>query len=271
MKKYLLSICLLVLPFIYSYGQKVTNVQAKAEKNKVIITYDLIADIDEQKFEVEIKSSINNYTTPLKEVSGDVGADVSPGIGKTITWEAIKEQGNFSGDVTFEVSAQLTFSPLTITNPKAGSSAKLGKSIDVTWQGGDRGRNLKMAILQGNSTVTEIPNVGSNGNYNWNVPKTLSKGNNYQIKLFDPTKPNDAAMSAEFQLKKTSILVYVIPAAVLVGVGAAVLLGGGDDGGDNGCTDVCNPSCSNYNPSDPSCQTNTGELATPPPPPGGGD
>ena len=266
MKRYLFSLSLIILPFMHGFSQTVSNVQARAEKNKVIITYDLSSDVKEQKFEIELRSSINDYKTALIEVTGDVGADQTPGIGKTIIWNAINEQGNFTGSVTFEIGALLTFNPLSITSPKAGSSAKLGKSLDVQWQGGDRGRNLKMAILQGNSTLTEVPNVGSNGSYSWTVPKTFSKGNNYQIKLFDPTKPNDAAMSAEFQLKKTSILVYIIPAAVLVGVGAAVLLGGGGGGGGDTTVDCAT------NPTHPDCVTNqTNELADPPPPPGGGN
>lgn len=267
MKKYLLLLGLILLPLLYGYSQSVKNVQAHAEKNKVIISYDLISSVEGQKFKIELRSSINNFTSVLEKVSGDVGPDQTTGIGKTITWEALSEQGNFSGSVTFEIGAIVTFSPLNITSPTTGSSAKLGKSLDVQWQGGDKGRNLKMAILQGSSTITEIPNVGSSGNYNWSVPKTLSKGENYQIKLFDPSKPNDAAMSAKFQLKKTSILVYIIPGVVAVGAAAVVLLSGG--GGGDDCTDVCNPACPNYNAADPSCLTPSTELATPPPPPGG--
>jgi Kre9/KNH-like N-terminal Ig-like domain len=265
MNKYLLSFSLLLLSAVYGFGQTVKNVQARAEGNKVIITYDLISNVEGQKFNIELRSSINDYTKALEEVSGDIGPDQAAGINKKITWNALKEQGNFSGSVTFEIVAVLTFSPLTVTSPTAGSSGKLGKKMDVKWQGGGKDRNLKMAILQGNATVTEVPNVGNSGTYSWTVPKSLAQGENYKIKIFDPTKPNDSAMSAEFQLKKTSILVYIIPAAVLVGVGAAVLLGGKKD-----CTDVCNPACPNYNASDPSCITDGTQLATPPPPPGGG-
>ena len=264
MKKYLLSFVLIFSLILNGYSQTVKNVEALVVKNNVIITYDLISSIEGQKFNVELRSSINNYSTVIEKVTGDVGPDQTPGIGKKITWAALAEQGNFSGNVSFEVTAILTFSPLTITNPTAGSSAKVGKGLDVKWQGGDKNRNLKMSILQGNSTITDIPNVGSSGNYVWNVPKTLVKGDNYQIKLFDPTKPNDSALSAEFNLKKTSILVYIIPGAVALGVGAVLLLSGGND-----CPNVCNPSCDNYNASDPSCSTSGPELASPPPPPGG--
>ena len=267
MKNYLLVLSLIIVPLLFANGQTIQNIQARAEKNKVIINYDLVSDIEGQKFTVELRSSIDNYAAPLKEVTGDVGPDQTPGLGKTITWNGLKEQGNFSGSVTFEVVATLTFSPLTIIAPTAGAKGKIGKPLDVKWQGGSKDRALKMAILQGDNTIDEIPNVGNSGSYSWTVPKTTPKGENYKIKLFDPTKPNDAVMSAEFQLKKTSILVYVIPGAVAAGVAAYFIFKGG--GGD--CTDVCNPACANYNPSDPSCQTPTDEFATPPPPPGGGN
>jgi Kre9/KNH-like N-terminal Ig-like domain len=268
MKKHLLSFILLLFSTVCSFGQEIKNVQAKAEGNKVIITYDLISATEGQKFNIELRNSINNFSTVLKEVSGDVGVNQLTGFGKRIVWDALKEQGSFSGNVSFDIIAILTFSPLKITSPTAGSNAKLGKNLNVAWSGGDRSRNLKMAILRGGKTVSEVPNVGSSGTYSWSVPKSIVMGDNYKVKLFDPTKPNDAAMSAEFQLKKTSILVYIIPAAaVLIGVGVAVLVGGGGGGGD--CTDVCNPNCPNYNPSDAACISST-DLALPPPPPGGG-
>lgn len=240
-------------------AQTVKNVTARAEGNKVYINYDLIASTQGQKFNIELRSSIDNFNKVLQEVSGEVGPDQDAGLGKTIIWNAISEQGNFSGSVTFEITGILTFSPLKITSPSARSSAKIGKTLDVEWTGGDRGRNLKMAILQGSNTVTEIPNIGSSGNYQWQVPKSVVKGSNYQVKLFDPTKPNDAAMSAEFSLKKTSILVYIVPGVIVAGVAAVLFMNGGD--GPVDCT---------TNPTHPDCQVEASDLPDPPPLPGGG-
>lgn len=254
MKNHLLVVSLIFAPFLFASGQTIKNIQARAEKNKVIINYDLVSTLEGQKFTVELRSSINNFSAPLKEVEGDVGPDQTAGLGKTITWNALKEQGNFSGSVTFEVVATVTFSPLTIVAPTAVTKGKIGKPLEIKWQGGSKDRALKMAILQGGTPIDEIPNVGNSGSYSWTVPKTTPKGDNYKIKLFDPTKPNDAVMSAEFQLKKTSILVYVIPGAVAAGVAAYLIFSGGN-GGDNGGGTTPPPS---------------GELATPPPPPSGG-
>ena len=95
-----------------AFGQTVKNVQALAEQNKVTITYDLVGSGNGEKFDIELRSSIDGFNAPLVEVSGDVGPDQVAGIGKTITWLALKEQGKFSGTVSFEVTAILTFAPL---------------------------------------------------------------------------------------------------------------------------------------------------------------
>lgn len=261
MRHSLLTVALLVIFVFTGTAQTVKNVQAHVEGNKVYINYDLVGTTQGQKFTIELRSSIDNFNKVLEQVTGDVGPDQEAGLGKTIIWNAISEQGNFSGSVTFEVTSVLTFSPLQVTNPKANSSAKIGKTLEVQWSGGDRGRNLKMAILQGGNTVTEIPNVGSSGNYQWQVPKSVAKGDNYQVKLFDPSKPNDAAMSAEFKLKKTSILVYVIPGVVVAGAAAALLLGGDNGNGKVDCT---------TNPTHPDCVVSGSDLPDPPPLPGGG-
>lgn len=247
MKRYILLFSILFFALLNGFGQTIQNVQTSTEGNKVIITYDLISEVEGQRYTVELRSSINDYSTVLKEVTGDVGPDQTAGIVKVVIWAALLEQGNFSGSVSFEVSAILTFDPIRIITPGSGTKAKLGKEMDVVWKGGDKDRNLKMAILQGYTTLQEIPDVGSSGSYSWNIPKTLDKGEHYQIKLFDPDKPEQTAMSAEFQLKKTSILVFIIPGAIIVGAAAYLLIN------NNGGTTT---------PADP-------QLPLPPDPPGG--
>ena len=244
------------------------NVQARAQENSVIITYDLVGSAEGQTFDIQIKSSHNNFASPLKEVSGDIGKGQEAGFAKTITWNAMEEVGVFSGNISFEVIATLTFTPLLFTQPTAGAGFKIGKPASVSWEGGSENAGLNMQLMRNNQQTLDIGNVGNSGNYTWNVPKSLEKGENYSLKLLDPTKPNDAIMSAEFKLKKTSVLVYIIPAVVLVGVGVAVLAGGGGGGGDGDCSNVCDPNCSNYNPSDPSCLPPDETLPAPPDPGG---
>jgi Ser-Thr-rich glycosyl-phosphatidyl-inositol-anchored membrane family protein len=254
----------LILFSLQLNAQSITNVQASLSGKMVIISYDLTTPEDGQKFDVEIKSSNDGFATKLVEVTGDVGSNQSAGNGKKITWDARKELGAFVGDISFEITATVTFTPLKFVQPSVGSGIKIGKPYTIEWKGGALDRNLKLELLKNDRQVMDIGNIDNSGSYTWNVPKTMEKGDQFKFKLLDPTQPDDAIMSAQFKLKKMSMLVYVGAGVAVVGIAAAVLLGGGDGGVD--CT---------ANPTDPACTggTTTGnELASPPaPPPGGGN
>ncbi len=249
----------LILSGSQIYAQTINNVQASVSGSNVIISYDLTTPEAGQKFDVEIKSSKDGFSGTLMEVTGDVGTNQSAGLGKKITWDARKEIGAFVGDISFEITATVTFTPLKFVNPTSGAGVKIGKAYTVEWKGGTLDRNLKLELLKNNSQVMDMGNIDNSGNYTWNVPKTMEKGEKYQFKLFDPTKPNEAVMSAQFKLKKTPMLIYVGAGVVVAGALVAVLLGGNN--GEVDCT---------TNPTDPACITTGTALADPPPPPPGG-
>ena len=212
-------------------AQSIKNLKASATGSTVTITYDLASPDTGQKFTIELKSSQDGFLRALKEVSGDVGGNQSAGLGKKITWDARKEIGAFQGDISFEITATVTFTPLKFISPTAGAGVKIGKPYTVEWQGGSLDRNLKLELLKNNNQVMDMGNIDNSGSYTWNVPKTMTKGENLQFKLFDPTKPNDAILSAKFKLKKTPLLLYIGAGAVVAGGLAAVLLSGKDNGG----------------------------------------
>ncbi len=242
-------------------AQSIKSLKASATGSTVTVTYDLASPDEGQKFTIELKSSEDNFLRALKEVSGDVGENQSAGLGKTITWDARKEIGAFQGDISFEITATVTFNPLKFVSPTTGSGVKIGKPYQIEWKGGSLDRSLKLELLKNKNQVMDLGNVENSGTYTWNVPKTMTKGENFQFKIFDPTKPNDALLSAQFKLKKTPIILYIGAGTAVVGIAAAVLLGGNDNGGNGGGTVDCAKT-----PSDPSCTT---DLADPPTPPGG--
>ena len=250
------KIYLLVLGLLFFYSQSIAqsikNIAASAKGSQVTITYDLEGSEAGQKFDVVIKSSKDNFTAPLKEVTGDVGTNQTAGTHKTITWNARKELGAFKGDIAFEITATITFTPLKFIKPTTGAGVKIGKTYTVEWKGGDVNRNLKLELLKNNSQVMDMGNINNTGSYAWQVPKTMTKGGGFQLKLSDPTQPNDAIVSGTFQLKKIPIWVYIAPAALVAG-GVAALLISNSSGGGGGEPGNSNP------------------IADPPPPPGGGN
>lgn len=232
MKKIYLLGFVVPLISLQLYAQSVKNVQATVSNNDVIISYDLTTPTKGQKFDIIIKSSKDGFSSPLTKVSGDVGSDQVAGIGKKIIWEAKKELGIYKGILSFEITAIVTYTPIQFLKPTAESKVKMGKPYTLEWRGGTSETSLKLELLKNSSQVVDIGTINNTGSYTWSVPKTMTKGENYQFKFLDPNHPNDAIISIGFTIgKKPSALVYIIPAAAVVGIGAAVLLGGGDEGG----------------------------------------
>lgn len=229
MKKfYFLSFGLLLFTLQLN-AQSVRNVRATINGNDVIISYDLNTPTRGQKFDITIKSSKDGFSNPLLKVSGDIGPEQIAGNGKKIIWEAKEEIGIFKGVVSFEITATVTFTPIQFLQPVADTQVKMGKPYTLKWKGGTLNSDLRLELLKNNSQIMEMGSITNTGSYIWTVPKTMQKGENYQFKLLDPTRPNDAVLSIGFNIKKKpSPLVIIIPIAAVLGVGAAVLLGGGD-------------------------------------------
>ncbi len=251
-------------------AQRIENVNAVLNQNETItIRYDLIGSDQNQRFRISIFSSHNNFSSPLNRVSGDVGNDIAPGTNRTILWQAKDELGNYSGNLTFEVrgsviaATQTGPQPLTFTSPKVNDAFKIGKSMNILWQGGIPNNDVKLELFQNDIRLRNIGTSPNRGNYSYSVPTDL-KGDGFAIKLFNLSDPNASVLSGSFKIRgKTPVYIKLIPVGVAAGVGVALLLGGKK----KDCTDVCDPSCSNFNSADPSCATN---LPDPPPPPQGG-
>jgi len=212
---------LLVLLFasFHLYAQRLENIRAEAINGgeRVIITYDLTGPNADQKYKVAVFSSHNNYSTPLSQISGDVN-DVTPGTGKRIEWNARGEMVEYTGDVTFELRADLIAVPLTV---KAPSSAKLGKTVTINYSGIAPGENVKLDLIKGSVVVNQIGNTSDPSKYTWSVPFDVAKGSDYQIRLTSGTR---TTTSGSFAIKpKIKRIYYIIPAAVVV-VGVVVLV-----------------------------------------------
>ena len=100
------TLCFLFL-FQTAKSQEVSNVQAKFNGGKAIITYDL--DQAAPAYFVELLYSSDGgmtFSDPLKRISGDVN-NVDSGAGRKIIWDAEEEIGYFSGEMIFRVVANV--------------------------------------------------------------------------------------------------------------------------------------------------------------------
>lgn len=205
---------LLLIP-VASFCQKIENIRAEAEADKIVVTYDLVQGQSGDTYNVFLYCSFNNFRTPLAKVSGDVGQSVREGKGKRIVWEARTEIGNFKGQLTFEVEAILV-APLTLKSPVG--STKRGSSIPVNWRGGDQHQNVKIELMKGGTLVTVLGTVQNSGAYAWQVSSKQKPGSDYTLRL---VCGNETATSAAFSIKP-KIPVWVKVGVPLVAV--AVLL-----------------------------------------------
>jgi len=210
--------------FNFSEAQTIENIVPRLENGHVIISYDLLGTDVNQKYTVVITSSLDNYITPLQEIKGDVGKNITPGRKKTANWNANKQLGTFKDVVSFEVKATLTFTPLKFITPTKNEALKLGKTYQLKWKGGASDASLKVELLKNNALAYELPTTQNVGNLAWEIPKTLTAGNNYNLKLSDLNNPSASVFSSTFSIKKVNIAVYLVPAAVVVGGIATYLI-----------------------------------------------
>ncbi len=203
-------------------SQSIQNVKAIFMDGKVTIHYDLAATATGQKYQIEVYGSHNNYQTPLRLVTGDVGKDRVAGNSKKIEWDALNELETFNNDIIFKISGAVTFAPVIFINPVQGTAVRRGKSTIIKWTGGVKGQAMKVELTQGGKSVRSMGEVANAGSYTWAVPKNTRKGS-YTIKL---VAAQEATESSAIVVKaKVPFMLKLIP--VLLGGTAAVLLSRG--------------------------------------------
>ena len=106
-----LLLFLLLLPSLLP-AQQLTNVQFRQEGQAVIVSYDLIPQHADDRFEVALFVSLNGggmYLGPLSQVRGHSGPDQAGGYLRQIRWEAVAELGQVAAaQARFKVQATQT-------------------------------------------------------------------------------------------------------------------------------------------------------------------
>jgi hypothetical protein len=107
---------LFFLTSMVAFSQKVQQVRANAVSAKEVhIYYDLAETKSGELYDVSVYASTDNFSQKLRNVSGNVGKNISAGSQK-IVWNAQKSLPEYENDVSFEVRA----TPQTKKKFKAG-------------------------------------------------------------------------------------------------------------------------------------------------------
>ena len=220
--KGLLFLGCILLPLL-TFSQKLENLKAVVQGEKIIVSYDISQGYDGDKFDISLYASHNNFTSPLQRVNGDVGRGLTPGKEKKIEVDAKNEIGNYKGELSFEVRAEV-IAAFALTNNI--SSAKRGKTVSLAWRGGAKSQDVKIELLKAGVAEGAVGTVANNGTYQWSLPSKQKTGTDYQLRLVNG---KETVMTGRFAIKhKVPTLLKALP---LVVVAAVVGLVGGSKPG----------------------------------------
>ena len=195
-------------PFLL-LAQDINDFKYQLIEGKIEVSYTLSGKSTD-RYDVKLFSSLDNYIAPLELVSGDIGADITPGKDKKISWDAKTELGEFKGNLSLRLKTRLI--PFINFNIAQGSKIKMGKSNAISWQG--EAQNLKLELYHDSKKIGDIGVVKTGSIYNWQIPKkSYAKGKNYKIR---GTANGRESYSNDFELSnKLSVYIYMIPVAVI--------------------------------------------------------
>ena len=131
--KYLFTI----ISFLFSFSIKAqtANIKSVEQKGqKIYITYDLKGNPGSYNIKLFVKSN-NSYSwsSALKSVSGNVGANQAVGINKQIIWDVLKDRDKFEGDWIFGIEAINVTEQKRLEESKARKKRKESKLARKQW------------------------------------------------------------------------------------------------------------------------------------------
>jgi hypothetical protein len=189
--------------------------QIEMEGVKLNIYY-VLQDTDEtNKYIIKLFSSRDNYSTPLKSVSGDVGVAIIPGNNKKIVFDISKEFGDdFEDRISFQIRGSF-YVPFIKLN---GSYAKLkrDKSYELTWTGGTEKEILNIELLSGDKKILDFPSFSNEQMYNLKLPASLKVGKPYRLRIYDTNNGDRVVFTNEFLVqRKIPLVVKALPIMAL--------------------------------------------------------
>lgn len=216
-------------------AQKATIQKIELAGAYVVVHYDLDDNNPNNEYQINLYASKDKYSAPLTKVSGDVGPEVKPGVGRTIRWNLLEEYGNYKGKLSLEVRGRVFVPFVKLRNFDAQKVYKRGKSYEVNWRPGNT-NPIHIELYKGTQKVSGELNHPNNGKSTISIDSHTKPGKDYRLKITDSKKLDEVVYSDYFRIApKIPFLVKLIPALGVAG-GLAFVAGSGGGGGDNGGT-----------------------------------
>ena len=164
-------------------------------------------------FSVSLFNSTNQFNLPLEFVDGYVGENVEAGINRFIDWDMERELVAYEGELTFEVRAELTFTPISMVFPETNSITR-GKKQIITWKGTNTRERVDIQLLRDGLKVGTIANTVNDGQFEWEVPYAVKPGNGYTVKI-SSTSSSQTDIGSKFKInRRIPLLVKIVPFVV---------------------------------------------------------
>jgi Ser-Thr-rich glycosyl-phosphatidyl-inositol-anchored membrane family protein len=220
---------LLICNSYFLTAQNISNFSYQLDDSNVLISYTLNGKQSE-RYEVSLYNSIDNYKTPLKLVSGDIGMNLIPSRNKTIIWDAKNELGEFRGNVSLKLKTR--YIPFINFDNIEENKFKRGKSTLLQWEAAEiPSESIKLELFKNDSYLFEIATTDAENEYIWNIPKSLETGSNYKLRA---SAQGRFTYSNTFSIdRKIPLVLWLVPAAI-IGGSVAIIANAGSNGNNNG-------------------------------------
>ncbi|MFT5954811.1 MAG: hypothetical protein ACI8QD_001661 [Cyclobacteriaceae bacterium] len=205
---YFLSLVSLLILFSItkSYAQSVSSVEVSIVEDDLHVTYNMSGLSTGQKFNVEIYSSLDNYTSPLSDdrITGDLGSDIILEGGNLIVIaDPLESLGAITGDLNFKIRANLIYNPVNVIEPVAYFKQKRLKDFNVVWSGGLGGEQVKFDIYKDNQLIQDnVFTTVNNRSAEFKMPK-LALGAGYTM-MMEFESLNQEVAIPDFEIKRKS-------------------------------------------------------------------
>ena len=189
--------------------------QVEMEVVKLNIYY-VLQDADAtNRYIIKLFSSRDNYSTPLKSVTGDIGVAVIPGNNKKIVFNISEEFGaDFEDKISFQIRGSI-YVPFIKLN-ESYAKLKRDKSYEFTWTGGTEKEILNIELVSGDKKIMDFPSFSNEQKYNLKLPASLKIGIPYRLRIYDNNNGDRVVFTNEFLVqRKIPLVVKALPIVAL--------------------------------------------------------
>lgn len=241
--KTIYSLLLVLLVSTVSFAQEFAIKKVEINADQVIVHYDLADTTKLRTYTVRVYASTDNFLAPLKNVSGDAGLEVKPGLNKKLIWNSKSELGvSFIGNVELEIRGRVYIPFIRLVGFEDVKDRKRTVPFLVKWTGGSSNSVLNFQLYnKDNQLVHSFPNAPNESQYQLTIPKSVKPGDGYYFRIADAKNADQLVISTPFRVKpRFPLILKAVPVLVVGGV-VALLAGGSSGGGGGGDDSLENP------------------------------